>query len=180
MGLKEYYSQQLLSTEDMVEYCISEIKPERLSIVPPHFSHPALDPLKVENLQSVLGEWPALRVLFHLTEYEVNIAYPEMKRFILNEDFTVRLETDIDNLWDEVIDSNALLRSFKFIRTKQIELLSRCTDQMFINTKITTWGEKNLSFVINKTIQHTLAHGCKLYSKLLFWDHLWDLLQQEN
>ena len=179
----DFFSGQLKYTEELIEHCILETKPERLSIPLPHLSHPKADEKTKERIKSVVGEWPLLRILFHLVVYEEQIAYPEMRRFILNENPSIdgeKWENDDNKLWKEDLNPNNLLSRFKDIRAKQISLLQNCTPEILNEiTNDTSWGPQKLNFVINKTLQHTISHGSKLYSKKLFWDMFLETLNKK-
>ena len=149
-------------------------------ISPPHFTHPNAEYM-AESLKNVLGEWSALSVLIHLVVYEEIIAYPEMRRFIYNENpvFDEKTYKNEENKLLTEKDFLIVLKRFQEIRDKQIDLLHSCSNET-LNKEIknTIWGPQHLNFVINKTIQHTMSHGSKLYAKLIFWDNYWKRLEQ--
>lgn len=179
MNTPKYFINQLDSTREMIEHCLEIMKPERLTISPPHFNHPNVK--DTSFLRESFGEWPAIRILIHLLVYEELAVVPEMEKFILNigetVDWNIVEKTEQDYM-DDIPDTTELIERFRNVRNKQIDLLKKCSDDILNKTvKKTLWGSKMLNFVVNKTIQHTITHGSKLYQKAIYWDMAWNYLE---
>lgn len=181
MNSANFFIKQLDATRELIEHCLNIMPEDRLRIVPPHFNHPNAG--GQECLRDSLGEWPALKVLVHLVLYEEQAVVDEMKRFIYNKEVTIdwkKLELEEKKNSDSFPDKLELIQRFKNVRDKQIKLLEQVDDYLMNEVeKVTSWGKKKLNFVVNKTIQHTITHGSKLYQKALFWDTIWNSLEQE-
>lgn len=180
MNTASYFIKELDATREIIEHCLEIIPDERLRIVPPHFRHPNAE--GQAWLKESLGEWPALKVLVHLVLYEELVVVDEMERFILgkkvkfDEEKYVELEK---KYFEHYPDKNDFIRRYRAVRKKQISLLESVDNHIFNEIeKETQWGKRKLNFVVNKTIQHTITHGSKLYQKALFWDMAWNALEK--
>ena len=181
MNNATFFINQLDATREMIEHYLEIMKPERLTISPPHFNHPHAQ--DTAFLRESFGEWPAIRILVHLLVYEELAVVPEMEKFILNIDGTVNwniVDKTEQDYMAELPDTTDLIKRFRNVRGKQIDLLKKCSDDTLNKTeKQTPWGKVLLNFVVNKTIQQTITHGSKLYQKAIYWDMVWDHLENQ-
>jgi hypothetical protein len=69
------------------------------------------------------------------------------------------------------ISLQILLDRFHVVRKKQIDILSKITENQWTEKRPNTnWGNVTIEFIITKSIQHTLEHGNKILRNVLFWD----------
>jgi len=180
MNSPEYFIKELDATREIVEHCFDVMPPERITMSPPHLEHPAVNDRS--QLVNFIGEWSPIHVLIHMLIYEEMAVVPEMERFVLNKD--VKIDWDyVEKTEQQELESqpniSELLKRFKKIRDKQIDLLKITDDKILNKTqKETLWGMTYLNFVVNKTIQHTISHGSKLYQKTMYWDAIWNSLEE--
>ena len=180
MNTAEFFIKQLESTMELIEHSILIMPEERHKISPPHYTHPNIE--SFPWIKSDLGEWSALKILHHLVFYEESIL-TEMMRYVSDagknkseEEFE---KEELDD-FKKSMDINILLERFKVIRKKQIEFLRQINEYQLNDklVKTTYFGTQYLNFVLNKTLQHTITHGAKLYVKAIFWDGFWNFLEQ--
>jgi uncharacterized damage-inducible protein DinB len=177
MNSKVFLAKQLGETAQIIDWAIRLVPEDRLLEIPPHSTHPKAD----ENMQRYFGLWSAYRLMFHLVHYEENWALPGLK-YMLGE--SILAKKDIPNekeMWDKElvkgVDLNLLLKRFHSVREKQIEVLSKMSDEIWLEKKMNTyWGEVTAEFSVSKTIQHTLEHGNKLTRIAIHWDRLLEYL----
>lgn len=132
----------------------------------------------------MFGEWPAAKIVHHVTWYERNIVLPEMHRWISN------IEPDYSQLSDEKQETDwqnapkdmaVLLTDFQTVRDEQLALFDQIDAEAWATEKPTLWGvEVPLSWVVAKTYQHTLEHTDTLMKMALFWDVYLERQQAEK
>ena len=180
MNSPEYFIKQLDATRELIEHCFDLMPPERVTLSPPHLNHPAVKDRS--GLMNYIGEWSAIHVLIHIVVYEELAVIPEMEKFVLNKDAKVDwnlVEKTEERDLETLPNMSDLLKRFRVVRGKQIELLEKIDNQILNKTtKETLWGNRFLSDVVNKTIQHTVSHGSKLYQKTMYWDAIWNSLEE--
>ncbi|MCE7743764.1 MAG: DinB family protein [Candidatus Heimdallarchaeota archaeon] len=177
MNSRNFLAKQLGETAQIIDWAINLVPEDRLLEIPPHSTHPKAD----ESLQRYFGLWSAYRLMFHLVHYEENWALPGLKNW-LGE--IIPAKKDIPNekeMWDKElvkgVDLKLLLKRFHSVREKQIEALSKMSDNLWKEKKTDTyWGEATAEFTVSKTIQHTLEHGNKLTRMAIHWDRLLEYL----
>ena len=143
-------------------WAIRQVPADRLGLTPPEG----------------LGEWSALRHLFHLVWYEREFALPTMRRWLGGPPFAE------DGLHEEAdwhaqrtgFVLEAWLHAFADGRDEQRSILA-CLDP-------TAWTEERLigpsgqprsaplRWVVSKTYQHTAEHTNEVLRIALFWDKL--------
>ena len=84
-------------------------------------------------------------------------------------------------LWDKElikgVNLNLLLKRFHSVREKQIDAISKISEELWKEKKTNTfWGEATAEFSASKTIQHTLEHGNKIMRIAIHWDRLLEYL----
>ncbi len=182
MNSSEFFIKELDATKEIIEHCFDLMPKDRITLTPPHFSHPSVKDRT--GLINYLGEWSAIHVLIHLVVYEELAVIPEMERFALNKEVTVDwdyVEKTEEKELENFSDLSELLNRFNVVRKKQIALLQNANNQILNETKKETlWGNRFLSDVVNKTIQHTISHGSKLYQKTMYWDAIWNSLEEAS
>ena len=148
MNNATFFINQLDATREMIEHYLEIMKPERLTISPPHFNHPHAQ--DTAFLRESFGEWPAIRILVHLLVYEELAVVPEMEKFILNIDRTVDwniVEKTEQDYMEKLPELTELIKRFRSVRSKQIDLLKQCSDDILNKTvKKNTLGEQNAKF----------------------------------
>ena len=181
MNSTEFFVKQLDATMEIIEHCFDLLPYDRIGLSPPHFNHPAVKD-KTE-LMNYLGEWSAIHVLIHLVVYEELAVIPEMEKFVLDKESIVDwafVEKKETQELKSNPDLSELLKRFRIVRTRQVDLLKKIDNEILNETKKgTLWGNSYLSNIVNKTIQHTISHGSKLYQKTMYWDAIWNSLEEE-
>jgi hypothetical protein len=137
-----------------------QVPAERLGLTPP----------------AGLGEWPALRHLFHLVWYEREIALPTMRLWLGGPLFTEEgLDEEADWVADEAgVELESWLATFAAGRDEQQVLLARLDHVAWTEERPVGWSDLSwpvpLSWVVTKTYQHTAEHTNDVLRIALFWD----------
>ena len=151
-----WFRDQLLSTADGFIWAIEQVPEERLNLLPEHPS---------------LGEWTALRHVFHMVHYERTFAIPSMRQW-LGEPLPILSRHDEDAAWRNGHQLTALVNGFLGNRKAQVALLDEFDQGAWEETLRTYWGMQSLRWIVSKTLQHTAEHTHDILSIALFWDHL--------
>ena len=153
MELSKWFDHQLRSTLDGFTWAVQQLPVERLYATPP----------------APLGEWSAAQHVFHLLEYEENLALPSMHQW-LGAPLVIRYES-LDDAASPSIEE--LLSRFKSVRQEEIELLPKFSQAAWeLKQKTTFWGDVSLRWLVSKTYQHTLEHTHDILRLSLFWDRI--------
>lgn len=131
-----------------------------------------------------LGEWTALRQVYHLWNYEHNIAIPAMRLWLGGPPHS---KEHLDAWNNEESDwSNhsydKALEMFRQGRDEQITMLAEFSETAWSETRETeiVWGEVTLQWAVSKTFQHTMEHGNSLMKMALFWDWVVKMEQEQQ
>ena len=142
------------------DWALRHVPADRLGLTPP----------------SGLGEWSAVRHLFHLVWYEREIALPTMRLWLGGPPFTEEgLDEEGDWTADRAgVELEAWLRTFTAGRDEQRGLLARLDPAAWTTERTTGWsdlpGSVPLRWVVAKTYQHTAEHTSDVLRIALFWD----------
>jgi hypothetical protein len=150
-----WFQQQLQVSADGFSWAVTQVPPVRLYCQPPQG----------------LGEWTAARHLFHMLDYERQIALPVMQQWLGAAEVLVN--------WDEEAGWRAncgapiedLLDQFRAVRSEQIGLLSQFSEHAWHELQMTGWGPIPLLWLVSKTYQHTNEHTSDVLRMALFWDY---------
>jgi len=154
MNLSQWFYDQLQSSADGFVWSVEQVPIARRNIRPP----------------KGLGEWTAMRHVFHLAFYEKTFAFPGMQQWLDNPP-PISEGEDEDVAWGEGReDPESMLAEFKQARSEQVKLLSRFDDLAWNTTRETVWGPVTLVWVVSKTYQHTAEHTSDVLRIALFWD----------
>ena len=155
MDLSKWFEYQLRSTLDGVLWAVGQLPGERFYVLPP----------------AALGEWSASQHIYHMLEYEKNLAFPSMHQW-LGAPPAVR-KADHEKEIQNPPPIEEMLTEFEQVRQAEIALLSRFDDDQWNSIQNTTfWGEVSLSWLVCKTYQHTLEHTHDILRLVLFWDRI--------
>lgn len=118
-----------------------------------------------------LGDWPPLRHMWHVTEYERCIVLPSMQQWLGGDMPSEAAWIDDDAAWSlaQHRASEDFISAFQAVRYEQISLLDHLESVDWATTHQTLWGVKPLLMVVTKTYQHTLEHGDTLLKMGLWW-----------
>ena len=157
MQSSQWFQQQLQTSADSFIWAVEQISQERLYIAP----HP--------------NRWPIARIVFHLACYEQRLALPSMLQWLGGPKPVVGTQEE-DNARDELDwndgkghEMQALIADFKEVRSQQLALFPRFTEQNWQEEREAIWGSVSLRWVVTKTYQHTLEHTDETLCAYLFW-----------
>ena len=153
MELSKWFDYQLRSTLDGFIWAVQQLPDERLYAIPP----------------APLGEWSAAQHVFHMLEYEQNLALPTMHQW-LGAHPVNRLEHQGDR---DLPPVDEMLVRFEQVRREEIDLLPKFSPEVWEAKQETTfWGEVSLYWLVCKTYQHTNEHTHDVLRLSLFWDRV--------
>ena len=126
---------------------------------------------RIPPAMKYLGEWPPLRHVWHVTEYERCIVLPSMKQWLGGPMPSEESWIDDDAAWSRVKNqtSDDFVTAFQAVRQEQITLLTDLEAVDWAAPHQTLWGVKPLIMVVTKTYQHTFEHGDTLLRMALWW-----------
>jgi hypothetical protein len=155
MDLSSWFTNQLNAGAEGFIWAVEQVPPERREQAPP----------------KLLGEWNALRHVFHMLYYEQNAVVPSMKIW-LDQSLTINeADYDEDASWSDGKDLQTMLTDFRRVRASQLELLPNFNDQLWHEARPTPfWGDVTLLWLVSKTFQHTAEHTHDVMRMALFWD----------
>ena len=119
-----------------------------------------------------LGEWTAARHLFHMLDYERQIALPVMQQWLGAPEFLVN--------WDEEAGLACQLRrrhrqicstSSAPYAARRLACCPRSPSSAWHAQQMTGWGPIPLLWLVSKTYQHTNEHTSDVLRLALFWDY---------
>lgn len=162
MSLSIWFGGQLHSSMENFLWSLGEVPTARLFLTPPHG----------------LGDWSAAQQLFHVLAYERDCVVSSMRQRLGEPKPTVFEESWDENAeWQKaqagVIGTNLLdemQTHFRRVRQAQIDLLPHFTDDHWMQTRDTGWGDIPLKWLVSKTWQHTYEHTSNVMRIVLFWD----------
>ena len=155
-----WFSKQLQSSAEGFEWAFESV-PERLRTDVPIDS-------------KYMGRWPAVRHVWHVTEYERCLALPWMRTWLGGERPADDAWMDNDEAWGatSAVSPKDLIERFWDVRRQELALLSDLQGVDWSAPRETIWGVKPLSWVVSKTYQHTFEHGDTLMRMGLWWEHI--------
>jgi hypothetical protein len=141
-------------------WAVRQVPADRLELAPP----------------AGLGEWSALRHLFHMVWHEREFALPTMRLWLGGTPFTDDgLDEEAD--WQAQrtgVELGALLHAFAEGRDEQRAFLARLDPTAWTEERLIGPSGKPrpapLSWVVAKTYQHTAEHTNDVLRIALFWD----------
>ena len=150
-----WFQQQLQASADGFVWAVAQVPADRLHCRPPR----------------ALGEWTAARHLFHMLDYERQIALPVMQQWLGAPEFAVNWDEEAG--WRANCDMpiESLLDQFRAVRREQIDLLPRFPEHAWHELQMTGWGPIPLLWLVSKTYQHTNEHTSDVLRMALFWDY---------
>lgn len=153
MELSKWFDYQLRSTLDGFTWAVQQLPTERLYAIPP----------------VPLGEWSAAQHVFHMLEYERQLALPSMHQW-LGAPPVIRHETQGEL---DLPPVDEMLAQFKHVRREEINLLPKFSQEAWEAKQTTTfWGDVSLYWLVCKTYQHTTEHTHDILRLTLFWDRI--------
>jgi hypothetical protein len=166
MDYEPWFRNQLQATGDLLIWAFQQLPPGRQFQQPPES----------------LGNWPAIRHIFHMYHNEQEIVLPRLwqwrggaKPTVLNNN----KEADW-NTFDKRSDSQAIIDLFQSTRAEHIKLISAVPESLWEETRETTIGPVTLAWVVSKSLQHTSDHINQLLRLALFWDRVAAGSKKEN
>jgi hypothetical protein len=150
-----WFQQQLQASADGFAWAIAQVPAERLNCRPPEG----------------LGEWSAARHLFHMLDYERQIALPVMQQWLGASEVVVNWDEEAGWCTSCGVAIEDLLDQFRAVRREQISLLSRFSEHAWHEPQMTGWGPIPLLWLVSKTYQHTNEHTSDVLRLALFWDY---------
>lgn len=154
----EWFRYQLRASGDGFVWSMRQLSIDRHNLLPPRPGY--------------LGTWPAVRHLWHVTEYERMLTIPSMKQWLGGPKPDNDSWDDSDGAWERVPDktANHLVEQFQAVRHDQIEMLGQLQVDIWDENLDTLWGQKPLSMVVTKTFQHTYEHSDTVLRMGMWWD----------
>jgi len=160
MELSKWFEDQLRSTLEGFIWAVQQLPKERLYSLPP----------------TALGDWSASQHVWHMLDYEKNLAFPSMHQWLGAPPALRKEESEKRN--PPAVQE--MLAEFEQVRQAEIVLLSKFDDVTWSSNQNTTfWGEVSLFWLVSKTYQHTLEHTHDLLRLVLFWDRILKRMGQD-
>ncbi len=121
-----------------------------------------------------LGEWSAMRQVFHMTHYERTIALPTMRQWLGEPRPSRDAWLQEEAIWNgsQGHDGGHLLADFRAVREEQVALLPVFDRAAWDEPRLAIWGPltTTLHWTIAKTYQHTFEHTNTILQIALFSD----------
>ena len=155
MNYTSWFEQQLQASADGFIWAVTQVPAERRYCRPP----------------KGLGEWNAARHLFHMLDYERQIALPVMQQWAGAAPAVVNWDEEAGWRANSSVAIEDLLDQFRAVRGEQNSLLPRFSEHAWHETQMTGWGPIPLSWLVSKTYQHTAEHTSDVLRMALFWDY---------
>ncbi len=149
-----WFRKQLQASGDSLVWAIAQVPASRRSIAPPE----------------PLGEWTALRHMFHMYYNEKHIVLPRIRRW-LEESETPPGPYHEEAAWQDHEDPEDLPERFKSVREAHIALIDQFKPAAWDQIKEIHLGMVSLRWVMTKSVQHTADHLNTILRMALFWDH---------
>lgn len=150
--ISQWFTSQLSSSAEGLAWAARQVSPARQNQRPPQD----------------LGDWPAVRHVFHMLFYEQNVALPGMRQWLGDP---LPAIVDENDAWTGSERIETLLPAFTTVRSQQIALLTQFKDADWDRVVETNWGPVTLFWVVSKTYQHTAEHINDVLRIALFWDY---------
>ena len=152
MDLSQWFSHQLQSSAEGFAWAVEQVPVERRLLAPPR----------------QLGDWSAVRHVFHMLFYEQTIALPSMRQWLGGPRLLVD-DLDEEAEWEKGHLLEKLVADFRQVRTEQIAWLPQFDAALWHAARRTVWGAVTLRWVVTKTYQHTAEHTHDVLRLALFW-----------
>jgi hypothetical protein len=117
-----------------------------------------------------LGEWTALRLVFHLLYYEREVALPSV-RLWLGGEYPAFEGYDEAAAWESRNEEADPLRELLAVRGEIVAALRQADESAWQEVRRTPWGDKTLYWVASKTYQHGIEHLSGVLRTAMLWDH---------
>ena len=150
-----WFQQQLQASADGFAWAVTQVPATRQNCPPP----------------KALGEWTAARHLFHMLDYERQIALPVMQQWLGAPEFAVNWDEEAGWRANDAQPIEHLLDQFRAVRSEQFALLSQFSEHAWHELQMTGWGPIPLVWLVSKTYQHTNEHTSDVLRMALFWDY---------
>lgn len=132
------------------------------------------------------AEWCAAREVFHLANYEREVALPSMRLWLGGPAIDDSTFLDEDTLWateGRHITYSTHLQWLSDVRDEQIALLPALAGH-WSEARETVWSNPRLQpvtlhWVVAKTLQHSAEHISAISRLVLFWDYAFLRQQSE-
>ncbi len=153
-----FFTDKLRESAENALWAVGQVPEERWFVPPP----------------KPLGEWSAMRHVFHMMQYERTIALPTMRQWLGEprppRDAWLQEETIWNN--GQGHDGNRLLADFRAVRDEQIALLPLFDASAWQEPRVAIWGPATttLYWTVSKTYQHTFEHTNTILHIALFAD----------
>jgi hypothetical protein len=150
----EWFAQAIRQSTESLLWGIGTIPPERRNAPPP----------------ARLGEWTAVRQVFHLQYYEREVALPSVMLWLGGE-YPSFEGYDESLAWENRDSERDPLEELVAVREEIIAALLDADEGAWQESKRTPWGEKTLYWVVSKTYQHGIEHLSGVLRTAMLWDH---------
>lgn len=150
----EWFENAINMSTESLKWGMDTIPEERRNITPP----------------AKLGEWTALRQVFHLLYYEREVALPSI-RLWLGGAYPTFEGYDEGMAWDTRDAKQDPLKALAVVRNEIVAGLFGAEESAWEQARSTPWGEKTLYWVASKTYQHSIEHLSGVLRAAMLWDH---------
>ena len=154
MDEREWFRYQLEASGEALVWALEQIPDHRRLKTPP----------------GSLGEWPAMRHLFHMYYNESQVVLPRIKRWLNESDFRPA-DLNEEAAWQALEDPASVTQHFREARREHVSLVDAVEPIKWEETRQIPLGTVNLSWVMTKSIQHSADHINGLLRIGLLWDH---------
>jgi hypothetical protein len=155
MDYSAWFQQHLQTSADGFVWAVEQVSEVRRYAAPPR----------------ALGEWHVARHLFHMLDYERQIAVPVMRQWLGAPPAVVNWDEEANWEANCAIPMAGLLEEFRAVRREQLAMLPQIGAQTWHEPQMTGWGPVPLLWVVTKTFQHTNEHTHDVLRLALFWDY---------
>jgi hypothetical protein len=120
-----------------------------------------------------LGEWSAVRHVFHMLYYEQNKTLPFVRQCAGQAPSEI-LDEDEEIAWQrQEQDVGRMLSAFQQARDEFIKMLSTFTGEEWdAPREEVPWGTITLRWMATKSYQHTCEHTNDVLQLVVFWDFI--------
>jgi hypothetical protein len=115
------------------------------------------------------GDWNIRQVLAHMVMYEDLYVLPTMERLAAGRDAVdlniTGTESDIQNPTPQLIGLGApeLYGRLRDLEARRAAVVNGMTDEAFATPRITVWGPRAASWILEKSFGHGWEHGVTVF-----------------